>query len=217
MSEQSATPSTRTSGAIKKILKAVAWTFGSIIALTIISVAAILIYLTPARLTAIVNREAGKHLLADVKATNVDYTLWSTFPDLYVYADSLTINSRSLSHLPEKIRKDLPQNCDSLVSTGEIMVALNILQAIKGIYNIKNIKISSPKLNLVSYDRQISNFNIFPETLICGDIPHISIDSARIVSPAGISYFNASSVTSAKLDINRLILVKNNTENSSLL
>lgn len=214
MSEQSATPSTRTSGAIKKILKAAAWTFGSIIALTIISVAAILIYLTPARLTAIVNREAGKHLLADVKATNVDYTLWSTFPDLYVYADSLTINSRSLSHLPEKIRKDLPQNCDSLVSTGEIMVAFNILQAIKGIYNIKNIKISSPKLNLVSYDRQISNFNIFPETLICGDIPHISIDSARIVSPAGISYFNASSVTSAKLDINRLILVKNNTEDS---
>lgn len=214
MPEQSATPSTRTSGRIKKILKAAAWTFGCIIALTIISVAAISIYLTPARLTAIVNREASKYLLADVKATNVDYTLWSTFPDLYVSADSLTINSRSLRNLPEKIRKDLPLNCDSLVSTGGIMGSINVLQAIRGIYNIKNLNISSPKLNLVSYDRQTSNFNIFPETHICGDIPQISIDSARITSPARISYFDASSMISAKLDINRMLLVKNNTEDS---
>lgn len=214
MSNHPTSPSHIKSGIIKKALKITACTLGAIVALIIIFFVGVNLYLTPARLSDIISREGSKYLNAQVKVSNVSYTFWSTFPNLHVRIDSLSINSRALKNLPTSIRHKLPDNCDFLASTGAIEAGLNVIKTLKGEIDLKEIKISSPKVNLVSYNDSINNYSIFPRMHPRRDITHVSIDAIDISAPVVLSYSDVMSQSSADVKINRFTLAKGDIDNT---
>ena len=74
-----------------------AWIAGTVVFLAGIALTAVTIWLTPERLTGIINTEASKRIDADITAHNVRYTLWSSFPRLCIDIDSIKIVSRTLT------------------------------------------------------------------------------------------------------------------------
>ena len=112
-----------------QILKASCFTIGSLILLAVIAIAGLSLWLTPQRLTRLVNEEGSKYLNADIQAGTIDYTLWSSFPSLRIHADSLRIVSRSLRALPNDVKKNLPDNSDLLLTTGAIEGSVNVIKA----------------------------------------------------------------------------------------
>ncbi|MDE6246592.1 MAG: hypothetical protein K2M41_01965, partial [Muribaculaceae bacterium] len=77
--------------------KIIAISLGAIIGFIVLILCAISLFLTPERLTSIVNREASLYLDADVKASNIQYSIWSSFPRFDIHTDSIQIISRSLN------------------------------------------------------------------------------------------------------------------------
>lgn len=72
-------------------LRIIKWLGIGIAAIAVLVIAVISIavwYLTPQKLTPMVNRAASEYLLADVDAKRVELTFWHTFPRLEVTGDS---------------------------------------------------------------------------------------------------------------------------------
>ena len=84
------------------------WIIAAVILLTVGALCGVTWWLTPERLTRIVNEQASRRLNADVRTENVRFTLWSTFPHLRLEMDSLHVRSRNLDSLPPALKKDLP-------------------------------------------------------------------------------------------------------------
>lgn len=66
--------------AMRKALKIVLWSLGSLVGLLLLVFGLSLWLLTPDRLTPIVNRYASEYLLADVRFERIDVSLWEHFP-----------------------------------------------------------------------------------------------------------------------------------------
>lgn len=194
---------------VNKIIKGIIISLISLVALVFIAIEGLSIYLTPARLTEIVNREGSKYLKADLKADNVDYTFWSTFPRLCITVDSISVISRSLKNTPAQIRKELPKDCDFLASTGKIRASVNIWKAIKGEIELNGISISAPTLNLIAYNDTINNYSIFPPLRLKDKVPHISFDTIYIQAPLAVSFKEIVTDTEAEVRINDLIISEN--------
>lgn len=78
------------------------WTGITVLALIVLIVAGLCgltWWLTPERLTEIVNREASEELNADVRTANVRFTFWSTFPHLRLEMDSVSLRSRNFDSI----------------------------------------------------------------------------------------------------------------------
>ncbi|MDE6792438.1 MAG: AsmA family protein, partial [Muribaculaceae bacterium] len=88
------------SSTIYKVAKITAISLGALILLAVAAIIGATFYLTPSRVAAIVNKEASSYLKADVKVSEVNWTLWSSFPWLQVDIDSISIRSRSLQNIP---------------------------------------------------------------------------------------------------------------------
>ena len=79
-----------------RILKWLGITAG-VLAVLFIAVCSLIVWvLTPDRLTPMVEKYASEYLRADVRASRVELTFWSTFPKMTVDVDSLRLDSRSL-------------------------------------------------------------------------------------------------------------------------
>lgn len=189
-----------------KIIKGIAISLTALFAIVIIAIVGVSVYLTPGRLTEIVNREGSKYLKAEFKASNVGYTFWSTFPRLCIKVDSLTVISKTLNNISPQLRKTLPANCDSLATTGTIKASVNIWKAIKGEIELKGISVSEPTLNLVAYNDTLNNFSIFPPLKLKGKVPHIDFDTIQIIAPLAVSFQKIVSSTRADVRINHLII-----------
>ncbi|HBY16673.1 MAG TPA: hypothetical protein DEG90_06020, partial [Porphyromonadaceae bacterium] len=138
-----------------------AWIAGTVVFLAGIALTAVTIWLTPERLTGIINTEASKRIDADITAHNVRYTLWSSFPRLCIDIDSIKIVSRTLYGIPSELRSDIPRNADFLASTGKLHGGINILRLLKKDISVSDISIDSLRLNLVTVSDSLSNFGIF--------------------------------------------------------
>lgn len=167
-----------------------AWIAGTVVFLAGIALTAVTIWLTPERLTEIINTEASKRIDADITAHNVRYTLWSSFPRLCIDIDSIKIVSRTLYGIPSELRSDIPRNADFLASTGKLHGGINILRLLKKDISVSDILIDSLRLNLVTVSDSLSNFDIFRRFDNSGEIPYFSADSAKLTSPAKITIYN---------------------------
>lgn len=150
----------------KKIFKISGYIIGSILLLIITTIIGISLWLTPERITRIINNEAGKYVDADVHLEKLDYTLWSSFPYLGIQIDTLKIKSRSLQtqNLPDRLRTT--GNLDSLVNLRNVTGKVNLLSLIKKNVVVKDIVLDGLDLNLVAVNDSINNFNIIPQNLL---------------------------------------------------
>lgn len=198
----------RSSHTLRNIAIISACCIGHLLILPVLALAGITIYLTPERLTRLVNKEGSKYLYANVKASNVDYTLWSTFPRLCISADSVRIVSRTLDSLPDSISSRLPENASSLASTGRVSASVNILKAIKGEIGLSGVRIANPTVNLVAFNNNINNFSIIPSSFKIKKMPRISADTIVIGRPITVDYFNASAPCDVAVNITDALIAR---------
>lgn len=135
-----------------------------IIVLAIISVCGLMVWLTPERLTNLINREASEYLDADVRASNVRYSLWSSFPDIKIEVDSVRIVSRALKNLPQNERQQLPSDPDFLAYASGIQGDFNLPALLRSKISVGNISIDSVSINAVALSDTVANYLILPAT-----------------------------------------------------
>ena len=194
---------------VRRVLKAMLWVFAGIIILVALILASATLLLTPDRLTGIINKAASEWLDADIKTHNVRYTLWSSFPRLVVQTDSVEIISRSLRGVPDRIRRQLPDNADSLASLKAMTAQINVIDMIYNRYMLRDVEIAGLKLNLVAYNDSVNNFSILPDRdTTFTKVPYLTANRVRIVDSGGIRYFSASTNTSAAMRLQDFSLLR---------
>lgn len=182
---------------IGRIAKTAAWAIGITIALIVLLLSAAVWILTPARLTPLVRDIANKNLNAEVALSKAELTLWKTFPHLYIDLDSVTIKSDAFASLSESQRALLPQDADTLLSIDKFHGAINLPALLKGDIRLYDVELTSPAINAVSYNNEICNFYIVPESeestdSESSDIPDISINRFEIINCMPIRYVSVA-------------------------
>lgn len=167
----------------RKVAKTIGWTLAGIIILIAAVLGAGTALLTPERITRMVNDELSKKLDADFRAENIRYTLWSTFPELTISVDSLSIVSRSLDSLPDSVRKGLPADASLLATSGKIMGSVNVRELLKDTVVLGDLSARHLTLNMVRVSDSTANWNIMPRNEKRRKIPYISVRSLRLTQP----------------------------------
>lgn len=195
---QDAPESRRNKPAWKRVLTWTAGIVGGAIALVIILLCVATWWLTPARLSEIVGREASRALDADVKVADIEYTLWSTFPRLDINIDSISVRSRNFDHIPDSLRAKLPAGADFLLSARSIKGGVNLVRLFSGRVWLKDIEADRLKVNLVAATDSLNNFDIVPGGGQ-SKVPRFRIDGLRINGSGYIAYTSLPSATKAEV------------------
>ena len=193
-----------------RALKAISIALGSLLGVICLLLIATSLFLTPARLTELINREASLYLEADVSAHNVSYTLWSSFPRLNITTDSITVRSRTLDSIPADIRSELPADADFLGSLSNFSGSINVVDLFLNRYVIHNVRVNGLRLNFVAYNDSINNYDIFPSTIpAMKRAPYVSAHLISLHDPGTISYYSHATDTRASLQLEDLELRQN--------
>lgn len=191
----------------KRLLKWTGITAGVLIGLFLLAASLIVWILTPAKLTPLVERHASEYLEADVKASRIELTFWSTFPKLTLDVDSLEIISRSLRGLPAAERAKLPADADSLLSVARLHGGINLLPLMAGNIRLYDVIISGPRVNLLTVNDTIANYNIVPPSpeeepdSAAATLPAISIDRFLIENAAPLRYRSLADSTDISVSL----------------
>lgn len=193
--------SAKTRHILLKTLKWVAITLGALLAIAIITISVAVSYLTPERLTPLVNRYASEYLLADVSTARVELSFWSTFPRLEISVDSLSVVSRSLDGLPPDALAAVPSDARWLAEIERFAGALDIPALIAGRIHIHGVEIVNPRINIVSLSNERANYLIVPpdddtaapdNDTDAATFPDFVIDRFTITGEAPVRYFSAA-------------------------
>ncbi|MDE5842847.1 MAG: hypothetical protein K2H35_03820 [Muribaculaceae bacterium] len=201
-----------------KWLRAIAWTAGIVVGVPMLLLTALSIYLTPDRLTNLINKEGSEYLNADIHAEDVDYSLWRTFPRFKVSTGRVSVTSRTLRDISPEIRRQLPDSADFLGSIDSFTGEINVVDLFMNRYVIHDVDIDGLRLNLVAYNDSINNYNIVPAT---GSgfkkIPYISAVRIELNNPGVMSYRSVSTDTHASLALKSFVLsrIKGHREKSN--
>lgn len=192
-----------------------AWSAGGILLLIVILLCAATWYLTPSRLTEIINREASKTLNADVKTSNVRFTIWSTFPHFCIEMDSLRVISRSLNGIPDSTRAKLPGNPDYLASTSRMKGGINILKLLKEEFWLRDIEAEDLDINLVAVSDSVANYYIWQETGEDTKVPYFTAKNLTLSNPRNLRYYSAVTNTTADIALSDASLSRKDSSNNS--
>lgn len=190
-----------------RFIKWGAISIGSLIAIVVILITAATLWLTPGRLTDIVNKEASQYLNADVKAHNVRFTFWSTFPRLCIQSDSISVRSRNFDSIPERLKAQLPDNADFLLYASKLRGGINILKLLNKKIYLRNLDIDSLDINLVALTDKLNNYDIVTSSSDSTHIPYFRIDGLQIDRTGRIQYRSIPSKTTADIALAKAMLI----------
>lgn len=153
-------------------------------------VGAAVCYLSPGRLTPMVNRYASEYLIADVEARRVEIGFWRSFPKLTLRIDSLSVTSRALDGLDATAADSLPPSAAHLLDVDRISGAVDIVELVKGRIRLHDVEIRAPRVNLVKVTDSIANYLIVPPSESDGatSVPDITIDRFAITGDATVRF-----------------------------
>ncbi len=180
--------------------KIVLWCAGGFIFAIVALLTALTFLLTPDRLSEIAEREASQYFNADVKVSNLRFTLWSTFPRLCLQADSISVISRSLDSVSPSLRASLPENASFLGSAGSFKGGVNLMRLLSGRIRLHDVEVRNLNINLVNVNDSVANYLILPpDNAPAHSFPEISANDIRIAGHGFVSYCSASSGLDARL------------------
>ena len=184
----------------KRVLKITGITLLSVVLFVLLSITIVVAYLTPERLTPLVEKYATEYINGELQVKRVELSFWSTFPRFRVDVDDLNVVSHSLHTLPASIRAELPAMQDSLLSVEHFDGDINILRLIVGEIEVYDVNIVKPAINLVLADTAHANYDIFPtseevDTTTSGPLPDISLGSFVIEGEAPIRFYSRADST----------------------
>lgn len=174
-------------------MRALIWVSG-VLALMTALVMAVVWFLSPGRLTPLLNRELSEYLNADVKAVNVQFSLWPSFPRMKVEVDSLRITSRALDSLPRNVEQQLPADARTLLTSGRITGSINLRYLMAGDIMLGDVTVDSLNVNMVQATDSVANWDIFPAT---GEnkIPRFAFGSITLTHPRAIRFRSVPDTT----------------------
>ncbi|MCM1028355.1 MAG: AsmA family protein [Pseudoflavonifractor sp.] len=176
---------------MKKLLKALAISAVALVLLLLLAISVLVTILTPQRLTPMVNRYATEYLLADVEASRVELTFWTTFPRLTLDVDSLTVTSRA------PMGDDAPSDYSCLASLSRLTGTVDIMALLAMDLRLHNLEIDSLSANLIKESDSLANYLIIPSSAepevpepTSGSMPFsdITIDHFAIIGPTSLRY-----------------------------
>ena len=130
-----------------KILKRIFVTIGVIIGLFLL--AAILVpIIFKGKILAVVKKEMNDNLNATTDFKDVDLSLFHNFPHLSVSIQQLSIVGKGTF------------SSDTLISANSIDVALDLMKALGGSYDILNIGLINPRIHAIVHSNGEANWNI---------------------------------------------------------
>ena len=175
-------------------LRLTATLFSGLCILLVAAVIFITFWLTPSRLSDIVNRQASRYLDADVRIENLRFTLWSSFPRLCIEADSCSVISRSLDSLPASLAGSLPPDCKALYSSGPFRGGINLVSLFAGRIRLRDLQVERACVNLLAVNDSLANWDIFPtDPSSSSRIPHIYSNLVSLKNIRHIRYRSLSS------------------------
>lgn len=166
------------------------------------------LWLTPDRLTKIINTEASKNLDADITAYNARLSIWSTFPYACLDLDSLRVISRSLDNIPADMRNGLPPDASFLAYAHNIHGGINIMKLLTESIDINDLRAEDLELNLVMVSDSVSNFNILKHTKKLDKIPYFTIRQLTLSNPHNIRIYNHPTKTETYVNLSRMSLTR---------
>lgn len=194
---------------VRRTLKTVAWIVGILIVLVALALGLVVWILTPGKLTPIVERFANDMLDAEVKIGKVELTVWHTFPYASIDIEDLNVRSMAL----DGCRDSLPSYADSLLSLGRLRAEINLAKIPLMQFDVQEILIDSPYVNLFSVNDSVNNFMIFPMTSEETDttepvmiVPDIVIRKFAITNNRGLRFTDLSSDMTATLNTDTVTL-----------
>lgn len=135
---------------MKRALKIIAWSLSGIV-LTVVAVVCIAIYLifTPERLTPIARQLADKYVVCDHEIGEVDLTFFSTFPCFGASVKDVVI-----------INPVTGAQSDTVLAVPELVVALDLMNAIKGDIYIMQCRLKDAQANIYIAADGLTNYNV---------------------------------------------------------
>ena len=134
-----------------KLVKRIFITIGIIIGLFLLTAILVPIFFKD-KIMALVKKELNEQLNATTDFKDVDISLFHNFPHLSVGIEGLSI-----------VGKDEFKN-DTLIAAKSIDVAVDLMKAIKGTYDILNIGLVEPRIHAIVHDNGKANWDITKPT-----------------------------------------------------
>lgn len=182
-------------------LKIIAWVIGCLIVIAGCIIGGFAIYLSPQRITRLIEEKSSEYLDAQIHITGLDYKIFSTYPWLHFEIDSLTVISKSLDKAPQQDLKQLPSYTDSLFSVGKISGMVNVHSLMHDNLYLKNLEIQYPHVNIVMVNDSINNFNIAPNISKPSKIPEFNLGEIRIITPVKLNFFSLEEEVDASVEV----------------
>lgn len=120
--------------------------------------------LSPDELTPMVSQYSSKYLNANVTASKVELSFWSTFPKVSLKVDDLIVVSKSLNNVPDSVRRQLPADADTLLTLKRFDGGVNIWALMGGTVMLYDVTFSKPDINIVQVNDSTANYLIVPPT-----------------------------------------------------
>lgn len=187
----------------RKILKFLLWGILTIVVLIIAVCSLAVWYLTPEKLTPIVEDAANDYLDAEVRIGRVELTFWHTFPKMTVDVDSVEVISHSLKDIPDSVV--VPSDADSLLHLSHLHAGINLARLSLGEIALFDVTVDSPRVNLVAVNDSCANYLIVPpaaEDSTETAIPSISINRFSLRNADTLRYRNLADSTDVAIKIN---------------
>lgn len=179
----------------RRFLRAVGILLATVLILILAVITVAVNYLSPSRLTPLIERVANDYLRADVSIGRVEISFWHTFPRFDLRIDSLNVITHAFRNLPDSVAAGLPADADSLLSIARFEGAVNIPRLLAGDISLYDITIVSPSLNLIQATPEAWSLDIFPPSPEEDDkqdtplsIPDISLGTFAITDGFPVRY-----------------------------
>lgn len=179
---------------LKKSVKIVAVAVAAVVLVVVGLLTAVVVVLSPERLTPLVSKYSSEYIDGEVTARRIELTFWSTFPRLSVDIDSLTLVSGALDRLDPEVRRQLPADADTLLTLRSLHGGLNLAALLAGRYELYDVALSQPSLNIVIADDSTANYNIVPpsanEPEHDSALPELGINRFLLLNSGPLRYFS---------------------------
>ena len=178
---------------LKKSVKIVAVAVAAVVLVVVGLLTAVVVVLSPERLTPLVSKYSSEYIDGEVTARRIELTIWSTFPRLSVDIDSLTLVSGALDRLDPEVRRQLPADADTLLTLRSLHGGLNLAALLAGRYELYDVALSQPSLNIVIADDSTANYNIVPPSADEPEhetaLPELGINRFLLLNSGPLRYF----------------------------
>lgn len=172
---------------------------GGFVTIILLLLAGVSLFLTPERLTALVNKYGGEYFTdADFGIERAELTVWRTFPHAEIDVDRLLIVNTNPA---------VPAEGDTVASVERFHGRINLAALLIGRISVNRVEVDRPCATLWIGADSLTNIDIFPPSEPKEDngeplsLPSIHLDRFRIAGDARLRYISEPDCINADVTI----------------